>query len=51
MRQYTLYEIGLIPLVATGVGEHYTLVDEEARCSLTDAGRESCSDRRTEKQK
>lgn len=47
--QYVLYESGLLLLVTTAVGEHYTLVDEEGGCSLTDG--ESCTEHCTRKQK
>lgn len=40
------YEIGLLLLVTTGVGEIYTLIDEGGRCSLTAADRESAAQER-----
>lgn len=49
--RYVLYETDLLPLVTTGVGENYTLVDEGGGCSLTDADRETCDELCTRKQK
>lgn len=49
--QYMLYEIGLLLMMTTGAGEYYTPVFEEGRCSLTDAGRESCHECFGEEQK